>query len=69
MEEIDLHDMHMEELLWPTLPDDGEDDDNPPEGWNDEDEDDGDALASAGMGTDEDYGPLCDPEWDCRFEE
>lgn len=57
MEEIDLHDMHMQELLWPTV----QDDDCPPEGWDeieggDEDEDDGDALASAGMGTDEDYG-------------
>ena len=31
--------------------------------------DDAEALASAGMGTDEDYGPLCDPEWECRFEE
>lgn len=68
MEDIDLHDMHMEEQLWPTLQDDGdvmEDDDCPPEGWDDGDDegpeafdlsDDGDALASAGMGTDEDYG-------------
>jgi hypothetical protein len=65
MDEIDLHDMHMEEQLWPTLPDDGdvmEDDDCPPDEWDDGDDegsydnsDDGDALASAGFGTDEDY--------------
>jgi len=27
--EFDLHDMHMEEQLWPTLPDDGTTDEPP----------------------------------------
>lgn len=47
----DNHDMHMEERLWPTT-----DDYHEPEDLSD----DGQALASAGMGTDEDYG---ENEW------
>lgn len=67
MEDFDDFDMHQEERLWPTLPDDGDimepEGDTLPDDWDDGDdegsldnfEDDGDALASAGFGTDEDY--------------
>lgn len=59
----DTFDQMQEERLWPTvdedLPTDGmedwRDDGDEPEGSYDL-TDDGDALASAGMGTDEDYG-------------
>jgi len=53
--EPDEFDMHAEEQLWPTVEE--------PETWEEPSEDDltdaeadGDTLASAGMGTDEDYG-------------
>lgn len=62
---MDEFDMMQEERLWPTVEDEDtnyrepeEDMDYPEdEGENtlDDYEDDGDALASAGMGTDEDY--------------
>ena len=67
----DTFDQMQEERLWPTVEediptdgmedwrDDGEDADYPEdegEDTLDNFEDDGEALASAGMGTDEDYG-------------
>jgi hypothetical protein len=59
--EIDLHDMHQEEHLWPTT--DEPELDSPAEDYPENDGDsmtdaeaDADTLASAGMGTDEDYG-------------
>lgn len=69
MEDFDDFDMHQEERLWPTLPDDGDimepEGDTLPDDWDDGDDegadwpdnydDDGDALASAGFGMDEDY--------------
>ena len=56
--EQDMHDMHMEEILWPTVYEPEEDSDYPEnDGDNFTDaEADADTLASAGMGTDEDYG-------------
>ena len=59
MEELDSFDMMQEEHLWPTNPDDGADYSEPfPETEDDNYSDaeaDADTLASAGMGTDEDY--------------
>ena len=58
--EIDLFDMTQEEHLWPTT--DEPELDSPAEDYPEEPEDnytdaeaDADTLASAGMGTDEDY--------------
>lgn len=56
---MDEFDMHAEERLWPTVEGDEEgsfDPDGYPESESFGLEDDADALASAGMGTDEDYG-------------
>lgn len=60
---IDLHDMHQEEILNPTLPEsemeiqDAQDmEDDEQDQFLHDGEADGDALASAGFGTDEDYG-------------
>lgn len=57
----DMHDMHMEESLWPTAYE--PELDSPAEDYPEECDDnltdaeaDADTLASAGMGTDEDYG-------------
>ena len=54
-EDIDLFDMTQEERLWPTCDEPEAYTDDEPQGSFDS-SDDGDALASAGMGTDEDYG-------------
>lgn len=68
----DDFDVHQEERLWPTTEEAEEYD---PDGYDPEDDfgladDDGEALASAGFGTDEDYNPGMEDEWlDASYEE
>lgn len=54
---MDYTETETEDIHHDVMPDDTEDgmDDEPSEGWTDA-EADADALASAGWGTDEDYG-------------